>query len=163
MSLESPNYYYSDQVTALRFDIKDAASHLGIAPSTLRYWEREGLIFPERNDTNDYRRYSPHNLIDASEIAFYRQLGVPIKELKSYHGFTIDQLDETLARTEESIERRIAELEASRKRLATQRALNAQAETLRSAGMRPRTPNLDRLVAIEYDNPLHWMLFVDEP
>ena len=26
------------------YDIKDAARYLGVAPSTLRYWEREGLV-----------------------------------------------------------------------------------------------------------------------
>lgn len=163
MSLESPNYYNSDQATAMRYDIKDAAKHLGIAPSTLRYWENEGLVLPERNRENEYRQYSLHNLIDASEIAFYRQLGVPIKELKNYHGFTIGELDETLARTEESIDLRIAELAASRERLAKQRALNAQAEALRSFDMRPRTPGFQRIVAIEYDSPRHWILLVDEP
>lgn len=163
MSLESPNYYHSDHATAIRYSIKDAAQHLGLTPSALRYWEREELVFPERNGANDYRRYSLYNLIEASEIAFYRQLGVPVKELKNYHALTIDALDETLARTEEDIERRIAELAVSRDRLAKQRALNAQAVALRSADMRPRMPNLDRLVAIEYGNPLHWMLLVDEP
>lgn len=163
MFSESPNTTLYDDKTAKHYDIKDAARYLDIAPSTLRYWESEGLVRSERNPENDYRQYSLHSLIDASEIAFYRQLGVPVKELKHYHAFTVEALDEALARTDEGIERRIAELTASRDRLAKQRALNAQAEALRSAGMRPRTPSIERLVAIEYDNPTHWMLLVDEP
>ncbi|WP_139653570.1 MerR family transcriptional regulator [Raoultibacter phocaeensis] len=163
MFSESPNTTLYDDKTAKRYDIKDAARYLDIAPSTLRYWESEGLVRSERNPENDYRQYSLHSLIDASEIAFYRQIGVPVKELKHYHALTVDALDEALERTEASIERRMAELAASRERLAKQRGLNAQAEALRSAGMRPRTPSIDRLVAIEYDNPLHWMLLVDEP
>ena len=63
------------------YDIKDAARYLGVAPSTLRYWEREGLVRAGRNRGNDYRQYALHDLIDASEIAFYRRLGVPVREL----------------------------------------------------------------------------------
>ena len=31
------------------YDIKDAARYLGVSPSTLRYWEREGLVRAGRN------------------------------------------------------------------------------------------------------------------
>ena len=123
------------------YDIKDAARLIGVAPSTLRYWEREGLVRSLRNRANDYRQYSLHDLIEASEIAFYRQLGVPVKELRGYRGFTASQLDRALGRTEEGIERRIAELEAVRARLAQQRALDrweAEEASARSASGRPR-------------------------
>ena len=40
------------------YDIKDAARYLGIASSTLRYWESEGLVQSGRNDANGYRQYS---------------------------------------------------------------------------------------------------------
>ena len=48
------------------YDIKDAARYLGIAASTLRYWENEGLVQAGRNEANDYRQYSLHDLIEAS-------------------------------------------------------------------------------------------------
>lgn len=145
------------------YDIKHAARYLGVAPSTLRFWESRDLISAGRDKANDYRRYSLHDLIDASEIAFYRKLGVPVKELEGYRTLSTEGLDTALARTEASIEQRIAELEAMRTRLARQRALNASAEELRRGGMRHTAPAIERLSAIDYDAPEPWNLLVEEP
>lgn len=146
-----------------RYDIKDAARYLGVAPSALRYWEREGLVSAERNGANDYRRYSVHDLIDAGEIVFYRKLGVPVKELRGYRSLSLETLDEALADTQSDIERRIAELEAVGARLARQRSLNACAKRLARGGMRPGTPAIKRLSPLDYDSQRQWQLFVDEP
>ena len=131
------------------YDIKEAARYLGVASSTLRYWESEGLVQAGRGEANGYRQYSLHDLIEASEIAFYRKLGVPVKELRGYRALSARSLDEALARTEDGVEQRIAELEATKARLARQRALNAKAEELRRAGMQPapghRQPERHRL------------------
>ena len=94
------------------YDIKDAARYLGVAPSTLRYWEREGLVRAGRNRGNDYRQYALHDLIDASEIAFYRRLGVPVRELAGYRTLSARDLDDALDRTARDVEQRIAELSA---------------------------------------------------
>lgn len=145
------------------YDIKDAARYLGIAPSTLRYWESQGLVQAGRSKANDYRQYSLHDLIEASEIAFYRKLGVPVKELEGYRALSARSLDEALARTEDDVEHRIAELEATRTRLARQRALNAQADKLQQAGMRPGSPAFENLSAIDYGATKPWKLLVEEP
>ena len=122
------------------YDIKDAARYLGIASSTLRYWESEGLVQSGRNDANGYRQYSLHDLIEASEIAFYRKLGVPVKELEGYRALSAQDLDAALARTEDDVERRIPEPEATPFRLAPPRAPNAEANRLRRAGRPPGAP-----------------------
>lgn len=145
------------------YDIKDAARYLGVASSTLRYWESRGLVSAGRDETNDYRRYSVHDLVHASEIAFYRKLGVPVKELESYRTLSAQQLDAALAHTEDDIGRRIADLEAMRARLARQRALDATAEQLQVAGMRPAQPAIASLSAIDYDSPEPWKVLVEEP
>lgn len=145
------------------YDIKDAARFLGVAPSTLRYWESQGLVSAGRDEGNDYRRYALHDLINASEIAFYRRLGVPVKELEGYRSLSARELDDALARTEEGVERRIAQLEATRARLARQRALNAEADRLARRGMRPDAPAIDTLSAIDYATPAPWQLLVEEP
>lgn len=145
------------------YDIKEAARHVGVPASTLRYWESKGLIRAGRNPENDYRRYSLHDLIEASEIAFYRKLNVPAKELESYPALSAHELDNALARTETDIEHRIAELEATRTRLAQQRALNAQAERLRNADMQPKAPRITTLHAVDHDSPELWKVLAEEP
>ncbi|WP_418830784.1 MerR family transcriptional regulator [Paraeggerthella sp.] len=145
------------------YDIKDAARCLGVAPSTLRYWESQGLVRASRDERNDYRRYALHDVLEAGEIAFYRQLGVPVRDLASYRAMSISALDDALGRTEDSIEQRIAELETMRTRLARQRSLNAVAEELRVSGMRPATPAIERLTSIDYNTSVPWNALIDEP
>ena len=42
--------------------IKDAASLLGVAPATLRNWEKLGKLKPHRNPSNRYRLYKIEDL-----------------------------------------------------------------------------------------------------
>lgn len=146
-----------------QYDIKDAARYLGIPPSTLRYWESKGLVQAGRDKKNDYRRYSLHDLINASEVAFYRELGVSVKELEGYRTLSPQALDSALARTELDMKHRIAELETSLSRLSQQRSLNAQAKDLQQQGMRPGLPTIEQLTEITYDSPELWKLLVEEP
>lgn len=145
------------------YDIKDAARSLGVAASTLRYWEREGLVRSQRNRANDYRQYSVHDLVDASEIAFYRRLGLPVKELRGLRELSVTAFDQALDRTEHDVRQRIEQLEAMRERLALQRSLNACAEDLMAAGMRAGMPAFDRLSEFDYEKPEAWLLLADEP
>lgn len=148
---------------AKRYDIGDAARYLDVAPSTLRYWESEGLVRTERNPENDYRQYSLHSLIDASEIAFYRKLGVSVKELKGYHDLTIEALDDTLERTATDLARRIAELDSMKLQLEKQQELNAIAKDLAEHGARFSAPAVTQLRALDYRMPEIWQLLVSEP
>ena len=145
------------------YDIKEAARYLGRRLLHAALLGKRGLVQAGRGEANGYRQYSLHDLIEASEIAFYRKLGVPVKELRGYRALSARSLDEALARTEDGVEQRIAELEATKARLARQRALNAKAEELRRAGMQPGSPAIGSLSAIDYDAAAPWKLLVEEP
>lgn len=146
-----------------RFDIREAARCLAVAPSTLRYWEQQGLVEAGRNTSNDYREYSAHNLIDASEIAFYRRLGVPIKELKDYRTLSIEDIDGTLARTEKTIDAHLKELVEMKERLDQQRKLNAIARTREAEPFEPEPLEPIRLAPIDYTDPAIWQILAEEP
>lgn len=49
---------------------------------TLRYYEKEGLLFPKFIDLNGYRYYETEQLIDLAKIMSYRQIGLSIKKIK---------------------------------------------------------------------------------
>ncbi len=56
-------------------------SNLGI--HTLRYYEHEGLITPERN-SNSHRYYSDNDLAWIEFIKRLKNTGMPIKEIQHY-------------------------------------------------------------------------------
>jgi DNA-binding transcriptional MerR regulator len=65
------------------YGIGDFSEITDISIHTLRYYEKEKLICPQRNSSN--RRY--YTEIDVNRIRFIKRLkdmGVPIKEMKKY-------------------------------------------------------------------------------
>ena len=92
------------------FRIGEVAKITGIPTSTLRYWEEEGLIRSARDEHNEYRKYSIKSVIDILEIAFYRELRIPIEELRDISNLELNDLEDIFLKTEEQVNCEIAAL-----------------------------------------------------
>ena len=62
--------------------IQQVEKQTGIPAQSIRFYEREGLILPERNPENRYRTYGPEDVERLETIAFCRKLGVPISAIR---------------------------------------------------------------------------------
>ena len=62
--------------------IGDFAARSGVAPSALRYYEREGLIRSTRTGGNQ-RRYERHELRRVAFIRIAQQVGVSLEEIRA--------------------------------------------------------------------------------
>lgn len=62
--------------------IKDVEDQLGITRANIRFYEKEGLIFPKRNPLNDYRNYSAEDVETLKKIIFLRGLGVSVESIR---------------------------------------------------------------------------------
>lgn len=99
--------------------ISELATALGVSPSTLRHWEAEGLVRPDRFGSSQARRYSWQSIIDARIAAALRAGGhrIPtvaavLERLRDYSNST--DADGLLAgRLTQLAERSVALLEAS--------------------------------------------------
>ena len=93
--------------------IRDLESRTGLDRATIRYYEKEGLITPIRQE-NGYREYSQEDCENLLKIKLLRQLGMPlfkIKELQEGRAdFTaamesqLKQLEQQLQRTQQTME-----------------------------------------------------------
>jgi MerR family redox-sensitive transcriptional activator SoxR len=61
--------------------IGDLAARSGVAPSALRFYEREGLIHATRTGGNQ-RRYERHELRRVAFIRIAQQVGVSLEEVR---------------------------------------------------------------------------------
>lgn len=61
--------------------IHEVEKALDIPKATIRFYEKEGLLHPQRND-NAYREYSQEDLELLKKIIVLRKIGVPIDEIK---------------------------------------------------------------------------------
>ena len=60
--------------------VKEFSKLSGIATTTLRYWDEIGLLSPvERGSENNYRYYSPRQIILANFITVMSSLNIPLK------------------------------------------------------------------------------------
>ncbi|MCL2110159.1 MerR family DNA-binding transcriptional regulator [Microgenomates group bacterium] len=66
-----------------RLTIKEFSELSGIKASTLRYWDEIGLFSPSTRDAeNDYRYYSPEQIIAVNFFTVLSSLNIPLKEIK---------------------------------------------------------------------------------
>lgn len=60
--------------------INDVEQILGITKANIRFYEKEGLLTPSRNE-NGYREYSDNDISRLKEIIIYRKLGIPVQQI----------------------------------------------------------------------------------
>lgn len=64
----------------MRYKIGDASKLLGVAPSTLRYYEKMGMITPEKDENTNYRYYSMEHIVWLLVVKFWQASGLPIED-----------------------------------------------------------------------------------
>ena len=62
--------------------IAEVERQTGISKQTIRFYEKEGLIEPGRNNENQYREYDVQDVKKLKRISLMRKLNVPIPEIK---------------------------------------------------------------------------------
>ena len=62
--------------------IAEVERQTGISKQTIRFYEKEGLIEPGRNNENQYREYDAQDVKKLKRISLMRKLNVPISEIK---------------------------------------------------------------------------------
>ncbi len=63
--------------------IKEAEEQTGLTRSSIRFYEKEKLIEPARNDKNGYRDYSESDVENIKKIAYLRTLEISVEDIRS--------------------------------------------------------------------------------
>ena len=67
----------------MNFSIKALSDIAGVSPRTLRYYDEIGLLCPKRMKENGYRVYGEKEADLLQQILFYRELGMPLEEIRN--------------------------------------------------------------------------------
>lgn len=99
------------------YTIGEMAKKMGVAPSTLRYYDKEGLLpFVERSG-GGIRMFKGEDIEWLSIIECLKKTGMPIKEIKQFIDWciegdsTIDKRLELIDRQRERVHEQMAQLE----------------------------------------------------
>ena len=89
--------------------IKNVEERTGLSRSNVRFYEKEKLIEPSRNESNGYRDYSENDVENIKKIAYLRTLGISIEDIRSIISGKVT-LQETLERQNEILNSQITDL-----------------------------------------------------
>jgi DNA-binding transcriptional MerR regulator len=67
----------------MEYSINKLAKLAGVSTRTLRYYDEKGLLSPRRISSNGYRVYGQKEVDLLQQILFFRELGVPLDEIKN--------------------------------------------------------------------------------
>lgn len=76
---------------AYNFQIGEISHFFDIPTSTLRYWEEMGVLTPSKDQSNNYREYTIEDLMSISDVIFYKNLGLPLKNIRQMESMTPKQ------------------------------------------------------------------------
>lgn len=78
---------------AHHFQIGEISHFFDIPASTFRYWEDMGVLTPAKDQSNNYREYTIEDLMSISDVVFYKNLGLPLKNIRQMKSMTLEQHD----------------------------------------------------------------------
>ena len=100
----------------MEYTIKQVSEMLGIPASTLRYYEKEGLISKLERKNSGYRSFSEENINQIRLIDCLKKTGMPIKEIRNYIELvhigdsTLKQRYEMFIERRKTVEKQMSEL-----------------------------------------------------
>lgn len=65
----------------MKYKIGDVARILGISTDLLRYYEKKGVVTPEKNENNDYRYYDAWDINFLVDCLWFKNFGFSIEQI----------------------------------------------------------------------------------
>lgn len=93
--------------------IKEVEERTGLTRSNIRFYEREKLIEPSRNDKNGYREYSEKDVETIKKIAYLRTLEFSLEDIRNIMSEKVS-LTEMIEKQVVTIQTRIEDLHEAR-------------------------------------------------
>lgn len=67
----------------MKWKVKEVAELVGVSVRALHHYDEIGLLTPTETTESGYRLYSEENLETLQQILFFKELGFPLKEIKT--------------------------------------------------------------------------------
>lgn len=93
--------------------INDVEKQLNIPKATIRFYEKEGLLNPKRNE-NSYREYNNEDIELLKKIIVLRKIGIPLEDIKLLLNNELS-LQNALTKNINSLNEQIREIEGALK------------------------------------------------
>ncbi|MCR4772032.1 MAG: MerR family transcriptional regulator [Oscillospiraceae bacterium] len=104
----------------MKYKIGDVSRILGISTDLLRYYEKKGVVKPQKDKNNDYRYYDTWDINFLIDCLWYKSFGFGISQIaymvtQCWHGDLVSLTDEKCDELESTIRRQELLLEQLKK------------------------------------------------
>ncbi|WP_165006259.1 MULTISPECIES: MerR family transcriptional regulator [unclassified Enterococcus] len=142
------------------YTIGEVSELLNLPKSTIRYWDEQGLISSSRHEDNGYRLFDIDDIFKLYDIDFYRNLDIPIKQMKDLYGKTLSDLYETLDETEKRIRNEIAVMKKKHQEIDfRKKQLKLMIDTKQNEFPVESIP-FDRIISSDFENFMEIKMFL---
>lgn len=90
--------------------VKQLSKLAGVTPRTLHHYDQIGLLKPSRVGDNGYRYYGEESVLRLQQILFYRELGIPLEDIKKIMGRRDFDVMGALRSHKEALQKQVARL-----------------------------------------------------
>jgi MerR family transcriptional regulator, thiopeptide resistance regulator len=90
--------------------VKQLSKLAGVTPRTLHHYDQIGLLKPSRVGDNGYRYYGEESVLQLQQILFYRELGIPLDDIKRIMGRRDFDVLGALRSHKEALQKQVARL-----------------------------------------------------
>jgi MerR family transcriptional regulator, thiopeptide resistance regulator len=92
------------------YTVKQLSKLAGVTPRTLHHYDEIGLLKPSRVGENGYRYYGEESVLQLQQILFYRELGMPLEDIKKIMGRRDFDVLGALYSHQEALQKQVARL-----------------------------------------------------
>ena len=131
--------------------IGEVSRLLNIPEHTLRYWQDAG-IFSVRQEMNNYRKYTMADLLNIAEVAFYRNIGIPVKQMERFNRFGLKDHSQILDDVKLRVARQMEELRAMHQLILLKEKHIQEIHTLRKRDYSWETVPFQSIVRFSYSD-----------
>lgn len=88
----------------MNLTVGEIAKVLGVSTEMIRHYVRTGIITPKQNENNKYWEYSSEDVLLLSDILFYREVDIPLKDIeKIFKGLSLEEIGELIIKRKNEI------------------------------------------------------------
>ncbi len=134
---------------AFNFQIGEISRFFDVPASTLRYWEDVGVLNPLRDGENHYREYTVEELMTISDVIFYKNLGLSLKQIRRMESATPMQHSRLFMEKLSELEQQQKQLQERMEKLHCHMKAIQMMEELRQSPYRETDIDTDCIVSFD--------------
>lgn len=144
------------------FNIGEISELLSIPTATLRFWETSGLFSVEKRP-NRYRSYTTRDIIRIADVMFYRNLGIPVSQVREMEHHTREEYLEQMLTMREQIEEVLEKYIKMENRIERQMAHLEEVERLSKFDYIQEDIPFDTVISFDYQERDKLICYIEDP